>query len=125
MTKAPRRFGSIDAVIVRCGRCRAELEIAGPGEFVCPACGTRNVARGGGGGDAFGLGGAAAGSGLTVPGGTPAPPSSAPPENVKWATCPSCAFRFAMGEVEAVTCPNCRTQLSRDETGALTAAEPS
>ena len=109
-------------MLVRCGRCRAELEISGPGEFVCPSCGTRNVARGGAaGGDPYSIGARPAGSGLTVPSGTPVPPSDAPPADINWATCPSCSFRFAMGGVDQVTCPNCRAQLSRDETGSLTA----
>lgn len=111
-------------MLVRCGRCRAELEISGPGEFVCPSCGTRNVARGGagGGGDPYAIGGRPGAPGLTVPGGAPLPPSNSPPTDVNWATCPSCSFRFAMGEVDQVTCPNCRAQLSRDETGSLIAS---
>jgi DNA-directed RNA polymerase subunit RPC12/RpoP len=111
-------------MIVRCGRCRSELEISGPGEFVCPACGTRNMARGGSRAtDPFSLGGAAAGPaaglGLTVPGGAPVPPSNAPQADIRWGKCPACGFRFAMGEIESVTCPNCRAALSRDATGAL------
>jgi predicted RNA-binding Zn-ribbon protein involved in translation (DUF1610 family) len=108
-------------MIVRCGRCRSELEIPGPGEFVCPACGTRNVARGAAGAPgAYPLGGTP-GPGLTVPGGVPAPSRPAGPEpEVNWATCPSCAFRFAIGEVERVTCPNCRVSLDRSPEGELT-----
>lgn len=111
-------------MLVRCGRCRSELEISGPGEFVCPACGTRNVARGGAAApDPYSLGGRPqGGSGLTVPGGSPLPPASPAPADIKWATCPSCSFRFAMGEVDQVTCPNCRAQLSRDENGVLSAS---
>jgi len=109
-------------MLVRCGRCRSELEISGPGEFVCPACGTRNVARGGAPAtDPYSLGGRPGGSGLTVPGGAPVPPSNTPPADVNWATCPACSFRFAVGEVEQVTCPNCRARLSRDEIGAWSA----
>lgn len=104
---------------MRCGRCRAELDIQGPGEFVCPACGTRNVARGGNASDPLAAG--MTGSGLTVPGGAPAPrpPATQPPSDVRWGACPSCGYRFAMGEVDEVTCPNCRAQLVRDETGVL------
>lgn len=107
-------------MIVRCGRCRSELEIPGPGEFVCPACGTRNVARGGGAGQPYTIGGAQA-PGLTVPGGAPAPPRPSGPEpEVNWAQCPACGFRFAIGEVEHLTCPNCRVELDRSPEGVLT-----
>lgn len=103
-------------MIVRCGRCRVELEVPGPGEFVCPACGTRNSVRGGA---------PAAGSydlgDLTVPGGrppgTPPPPPEQDNEAIKWGTCPACSWRFAMGEVEQVTCPNCRAALSATPEG--------
>jgi len=113
-------------MIVRCGRCRAELEVSGPGEFICPACGTRNAVRGAGspaGADPYGFGASA--SGLTVPGGVPPPspqqPPMAPSPGVNWETCPTCRFRFASGEVSTLTCPNCRTELERGEDGALVA----
>ena len=107
-------------MIVRCGRCRAELEVAGSGEFLCPACGTRNVVRGGGRpADPYAVGGNV--SGLTVPGGMPA--TGAPPATdttpANWGRCPSCSHRFAMGEVDKVTCPNCRAELQRAEGGEL------
>ena len=110
---------------MRCGRCRSELEIPGPGEFVCPACGTRNVARGGAGADPYSIGGqgAAAASRLTVPGGAPAPSMPPVPSDVRWGVCPACTYRFASGEVEAVTCPNCRAALTRSPEGALTVSE--
>ena len=109
-------------VIVRCGRCRSELEIPGPGEFVCPACGTRNVARGGVAPDPYSISGAApaSASGLTVPGGGPAPVAPPePPTDIHWGTCPACRYKFATGEVEAVTCPNCRASLVRSPDGKL------
>lgn len=112
-------------MIVRCGRCRAELEIAAPGEFICPACGTRNAVRGApaGGMPPSGAGPAPgpAGSfgGLTVPGGgtIPPPSPSGPEPSVNWATCPSCAWRFAHGETETLTCPSCRASLIATEDG--------
>jgi len=112
-------------VIVRCGRCRSELEIPGPGEFVCPACGTRNVARGpSAAADPYSVSGAVAGSGLTVPGGAPIPSAPpVPPVDVNWAACPSCGHRFAMGEIDKVRCPNCRIDLVRAEDGALKPAD--
>ena len=107
-------------MIVRCGRCRSELEIPGPGEFVCPACGTRNVARGGAAPDPFSISGAAPSAGLTVPGGTlPLQQQQTPGPEANWAVCPSCAFRFAIGEVERVTCPNCRATLDRAPDGSV------
>lgn len=97
-------------MIVRCGRCRTELQVPGAGEFVCPACGTRNAVRGG----ADEMGGAGLGDlgGLTVPGGAPAPAPrpEGPDPTVAWSHCPSCGFRFAMGPVEEVVCPNCETR---------------
>jgi len=110
----------MNTVVVRCGRCRAELEIPGPGEFVCPACGTRNVAGGGAAADPYTIGGAPpAASRLTVPGGAPVPMPQAPPPDVHWAVCPSCSFRFATGEVETLVCPNCRATLARAPDGAI------
>lgn len=113
-----------DGVIVRCGRCKAELEVAGPGEFLCPACGTRNVVRAGAGANLYGV------SDLTGPG---AGPGAGPPPGgsqtakeaagVRWATCPACGYRFAMGEVDTVTCPNCRAQLDRANGGALSPSQ--
>lgn len=57
--------------------------------------------------------------GLSVPGGAPAPAPAAPgPDpDVRWERCPSCTYRFAMGEVDKVTCPNCGTDLEVTETG--------
>jgi DNA-directed RNA polymerase subunit RPC12/RpoP len=96
-------------MIVRCGRCRVELEVSGPGEFVCPSCGTRNSVKGDAPG--YDLGG------LTVPGGRPSPRQGpdgpdGSQAGISWGTCPECSFRFVMGEVETVTCPNCRAELA-------------
>jgi DNA-directed RNA polymerase subunit RPC12/RpoP len=100
-------------MIVRCGRCQAELEVPGAGEFVCPACGSRNVVRSpaASGPAAYDLGN------LSVPGQRPAAPSPDPQSGVRWEQCPRCDHRFAMGEVERVTCPNCRAELSASESG--------
>jgi len=87
-------------MIVRCGRCGTELEIPGPGEFMCPSCGTRNVARGA--------------EPVQNPFGVPDLGAVAPPEQapgVRWVRCPSCSFRFAVGEVEEVSCPSCSTTI--------------
>lgn len=108
-------------MIVRCGRCRVELEVAGAGEFACPNCGTRNVVRGdpspfgvpdlgaAGGGSAPGL----AGIGRTQP-----PPDQGPPPGVEWVICPKCSFRFAVGEVDAVECPTCGHEITLRESSS-------
>ena len=90
-------------MIVRCGRCGVELEIAGPGEFMCPNCGTRNVARG-----------AQPQQPPQNPFGVPDLSATAPPEpapGVQWVTCSACSYRFAVGEVEKVSCPSCSTEI--------------
>lgn len=101
-------------MIVRCGRCRAELEIASPGEFICPACGTRNAVRGGAAAGAAPSPFGASPGGLTVPGGTmpPPPPTSGPEPSALWAVCPTCHWKFAHGETETLTCPSCRASLT-------------
>jgi Zn finger protein HypA/HybF involved in hydrogenase expression len=103
----------MSAMIVRCGRCRSELQVDGPGEFVCPVCGTRNAVRGAPGQTPLDL------SSMR----SPAPPSGAPAPGVTWIVCPSCSYRFAMGEREHVTCPNCRLELEVVE-GTARAATP-
>ena len=87
-------------MIVRCGRCKIELEVSGPGEFLCPSCGTRNAVRG-------------ASDPLGVPDlGMSAPPPAAPdPDDVTWVKCPSCGYRFAVGDVDTVPCPTCGTEV--------------
>ncbi|MGZ4211889.1 MAG: hypothetical protein ACXVQV_01490 [Actinomycetota bacterium] len=92
-------------MIVRCGRCGVELDIAGPGEFMCPSCGTRNVVRGPATQPQHPFG---------VPDlGASAPTTPAP--GVQWVRCPSCAYRFAVGELDAVTCPSCSTRFDLPE----------
>lgn len=98
-------------MIVRCGRCQVELEIAGPGEFMCPNCGTRNVARG------------QQDQAPQNPFGVPDLGASAPQEpapGVQWVTCTACSYKFAVGEMEKVSCPSCSTtiELSPQATGA-------
>jgi predicted RNA-binding Zn-ribbon protein involved in translation (DUF1610 family) len=93
-------------MIVRCGRCGVELDVAGPGEFMCPSCGTRNVVRGAPAAppqNPFGV----PDLGATVP--------SEPSPGITWVTCPSCRYRFAVGEIDAVTCPSCSTRFELPE----------
>lgn len=105
-------------MLVRCGRCRAELEVSGPGEFVCPACGTRNAVRGTGapGANPFGLPDI---GGPPSPFSSPPPAPSEPAPGVSWVVCPSCSYRFAVGEVQQVACPVCATtiELADDDAG--------
>jgi predicted RNA-binding Zn-ribbon protein involved in translation (DUF1610 family) len=98
-------------MLVRCGRCRVELEVAGAGEFMCPRCGTRNVVKGPEAADPYGV------PDLTIPGGAAPAPAAPPAEDVvRWVTCPECTYRFAAGKgAEEVTCPNCRASLSLGE----------
>lgn len=103
-------------MLVRCGRCRIELEVAGAGEFACPNCGARNAVRDPGGMSP----GAGMGPAPTDPFGIPdlgaAPPSPPPPPvqdtGVRWVACPSCSYRFAVGEVDEVACPACGIALA-------------
>lgn len=60
----------------------------------------------------------AATSGLTLPGGAPAPTTRAPagpPASVDWVACGSCRYRFAVGPVEKLTCPNCGADVEPPE----------
>lgn len=80
-------------MIVRCGRCRTSFEVAGPGRYRCPACGTANEVAGGP---------APAPGGLVTP-----PPPAAPETPSPRAECPDCGFRFIVGQVAEAPCPNC------------------
>jgi predicted RNA-binding Zn-ribbon protein involved in translation (DUF1610 family) len=97
--------------MVRCGRCQSELEVGGPGEFVCPVCGTRNAVRD-----------AAAPSPLDLSSMRAPAPTQAPAPGVQWVVCPSCSYRFAVGERDRVGCPNCGADLELTEDGARVAA---
>jgi predicted RNA-binding Zn-ribbon protein involved in translation (DUF1610 family) len=111
-------------MIVRCGNCRVELDVAGAGEFACPACGTRNVVRAPGAGAGLGAGPGPALDDLGLPDlsglarAPAAPQSDEPPPGVRWVTCPSCSYRFACGELAEVTCPACSSSLAVDDDGA-------
>ena len=113
---------SMSRMLVRCGRCRTELEVSGPGEFLCPRCGTRNVIRGAPAQPQPGYGV----PDLTVPGGMPPRPGPPPADDpsIRWIACPECSWRFAIGSAESVICPNCRRNLTVDETGPRVVAEP-
>ena len=57
-------------MIVRCGACRTQFEVAGAGRFSCPACGSVNVVR-----NQTATGPASAGAYPTAPG-APATPAA-------------------------------------------------
>lgn len=80
---------------VRCGRCRMELEVSGPGRFSCPTCGTVNEVR------------EAAEGPMWAPRASPGPSSSPSPK----VTCPDCGFQFIVGEIETAICPNCSAEV--------------
>lgn len=111
-------------MIVRCGSCRTQFEVPGPGRYSCPVCGSVNAVR-------------AAGSSPPpqqppMPGG-PQPPMQQPPmqqppmppqEQQRPApeppspkiTCPECEFSFIVGQIAVATCPNCGSEV---ETGVV------
>jgi DNA-directed RNA polymerase subunit RPC12/RpoP len=85
---------------VRCGSCRTEVEIPGPGRFNCPACGSLNEVR------PAGAGMPNAGGGPLAPGGVRTPPAQ-PEQPSPRVSCPSCGFSFIVGDIEVAECPNC------------------
>lgn len=93
-------------MIVRCGSCRTQFEVAGAGRFSCPACGSVNVVR-----NQTATGPASAGAYPTAPG-APAVPTPPPPDRPSPRIhCPECAFTFIVGEIAMATCPNCGTEV--------------
>jgi DNA-directed RNA polymerase subunit RPC12/RpoP len=97
---------------VRCGACRTQFEVAGPGRFACPVCGSVNVVRNGAGGPeaAQSLGGYPAAPGAGMPGEAPPPPPTPPPVLPK-IKCPECGFEFIVGEIAVATCPMCSAEV--------------
>jgi len=104
---------------VRCGACRTQFEVAGPGRYACPACGSVNVVRNGPAGTApaEAPGGYPAAPGALPPemGGAPPPPPPPPPPMPK-IECPECEFTFIIGEIAVAECPNCGAEV---ETGIV------
>jgi predicted RNA-binding Zn-ribbon protein involved in translation (DUF1610 family) len=93
-------------MIVRCGACRTQFEVAGAGRFSCPACGSVNVVR-----NQAATGPASAGACPTAPG-APATPAAPPPDRPSpRINCPECAFTFIVGDIAVATCPNCGTEV--------------
>lgn len=89
-------------MIVRCGSCRTEFDVPGPGRFSCPVCGSVNMVRAAGGPPP------GAGGGLATP---PQPPPARPDPPSPKLTCPACSFSFIVGKIEIATCPNCGAEV--------------
>lgn len=98
---------------VRCGACRTQFEVAGPGRYACPVCGSVNVVRNGPQQAPNTVGGypaapGAEGQGVVQPGGPPPPP---PEKKLPKVDCPECGHNFIVGEVATAICPNCGAEV--------------
>ena len=108
-------------MMVRCGACRTQFEVPGPGRFACPNCGSVNVVRESAGGAPSEMGGYP-----TVPGAAPGagpvqpPPPPPPPAALPRIQCPECDFTFIVGDIVVATCPNCGAEV---RTGAASSEE--
>lgn len=83
-------------MLVRCGACRNQFDVPGPGRFTCPICGSVNAVRAGGAPDNQG--------GVAPP---PAPAPRPPDKPSPRITCQECDFSFIVGQVAEAKCPNC------------------
>lgn len=89
-------------MIVRCGACRSQFDVPGPGRFSCPVCGSVNMVRSAGGEPP------PAGPPPGFPG-QPPPRDPEPPS--PRITCPECGFSFIVGRIEVATCPMCNAEV--------------
>ena len=95
---------------VRCGACRTQFEVPGPGRFACPVCGSVNVVRDSAATPSppSAVGGYAAAPGVVPEGAPPAQPPPPPPDVPSpRVTCPDCDFSFIVGDIAVAPCPNC------------------
>lgn len=106
-------------MIVRCGACRTQFEVAGAGRFSCPSCGSVNVVR-----DSTATGPAAASPYPAAPGAPTAPPPPQPDRPSPRINCPDCAFTFIVGEIPVATCPNCGIEVQTGRGTAPPQPEP-
>jgi predicted RNA-binding Zn-ribbon protein involved in translation (DUF1610 family) len=98
-------------MIVRCGACRTQFEVPGPGRYACPACGSvNNVTSGPAGARPGPVGGPRPGGGPMAPPGPAAPPPPDPPS--PRITCDSCGFSFIVGQIAVASCPNCGAEVT-------------
>lgn len=88
---------------VRCGACRSEVDIPGPGRFNCPSCGSPNEVRGAPPDDQAGM--PQQDGGQFAPPAQPPPPAPEPPSPK--ISCEACEFSFIVGNIDRATCPNC------------------
>jgi DNA-directed RNA polymerase subunit RPC12/RpoP len=97
---------------VRCGACRNQFDVAGPGRYACPVCGSVNVVRNGAGAapGPQSMGGYPAAPGVGGVGAAPPPPPPPPPVLPK-IECPECGFGFIVGPIAVATCPNCSAEV--------------
>jgi len=106
-------------MIVRCGSCRTQFEVAGAGRFSCPSCGSVNVVR-----NQTATGPASAGAYPTAPG-APATPTPPPPDRPSpRINCPECAFTFIVGDIAVAACPNCGTEVQTGTGAPVPPTEP-
>jgi predicted RNA-binding Zn-ribbon protein involved in translation (DUF1610 family) len=83
-------------MMVRCGACRNQFDVPGPGRFSCPVCGSVNAVRAAPGAQPPPNG----------PGAAPPPPRPPDPPSPR-VTCSKCEFTFIVGQVSKAKCPNC------------------
>lgn len=88
-------------MIVRCGACRNEFDVPGPGRHPCPACGAVNQV------------GVESGPTAQQPGPAESPfapegtAAAGPPPELTRISCPECTYSFIVGEIAVAVCPNC------------------
>jgi predicted RNA-binding Zn-ribbon protein involved in translation (DUF1610 family) len=92
--------------MVRCGACRTQFDVPGPGRFSCPVCGSVNMVRA-----AAGAPGQAPAAGAANGPAAPPPPPRPPDPPSPRVTCSECSFRFIVGAVAQVRCPNCGAEV--------------
>jgi rRNA maturation endonuclease Nob1 len=100
-------------MIVRCGACRSQFDVPGPGRYACPVCGSVNAVRGAGGPGPSGPPPGGPPPGAAPPPSAPPPPPAPEPPSPRL-TCPECSFTFIVGDIDVATCPNCGAEV---ETG--------
>ena len=107
-------------MMVRCGACRNQFDVPGPGRFSCPVCGSVNMVRSAanGGAPPSAPPGAAPPGMPGAPGGmqqAPPPPPAPEPPSPKL-ECPECGFSFIVGDIDVATCPNCGEEVDTGRT---------
>lgn len=87
-------------MMVRCGSCRNQFDVPGPGRFTCPVCGSVNMVRAAGPPSAP----------QPVPTSAPSAPKAPDPPSPR-VSCEECEFSFIVGNVETAKCPNCGAEV--------------